>query len=64
MHTELFVRCMVKKFIVIRTYAKWFKQFKNGDFSISDKERSCSCGRERIAERWEKIVENDEKYSD
>jgi len=51
MHTELFVRCMVKKFIVIRMYAKWFKRFKNGDFSISDKERSCSCGRELQKDR-------------
>jgi len=24
----------------------------------------CSCGRERIAERWEKVIVNDGKYVD
>jgi len=38
-HTELFVRRMVK-IITIKTCANRFKQFKNGDFDISDKECS------------------------
>jgi len=41
----------------------WFKQFKNGDFDISDKERSerPAAGRKRITER---IVKNNGKYFD
>jgi len=37
MHTELFVKRMVK-IVAIRMCANWFKCFKNGDFDISDKE--------------------------
>jgi len=51
--------------IVIRTCAKWFKRFENGD--ISDKECSGTpyiCARGRIAERWEKIMDSDGKYFD
>jgi len=39
MHTELFMRRMVK-IIIIKTYANRVKQFKNGDFDINDKECS------------------------
>jgi len=37
MHTEIFVRHEN----VVRTCANWFKQFKNSDFVISDKECWC-----------------------
>jgi len=52
--------------IIIRMCANWFNRFKNGNFDIRHKKfrMPCKYKRERIAERWEKCVENNGKYFD
>jgi len=49
--------------IIIRTCANYFKRFKNDDFDINDKKRSCSCGRRRMWKDKE-VVEINGKYFD